>query len=132
MNATFVLSDPVQNIVLLFGRALLSAIYIVGGYKKLVAPQATQSYFTNSGVPLPKLAWIVAVIVELLGGLALLLGIQTRPVAALLALWSIATAVAAHSNFADHEMRIHFMKNLAMAGGYIVVAVLGAGVYALG
>jgi putative oxidoreductase len=70
-------------------------------------------------------------VIELIGGLLLLLGVQTRVVAAVLGLWSIATALAAHTNFADLDMQIHFMKNVAMAGGYAVLAGFGGGAYTL-
>ena len=83
------------------------------------------------GLPLPTLAWLIAVIVELGGGIAVLVGFATRPVAIMLALWCIATALVAHSNFADRQMQVHFMKNLVMAGGFLYVAAFGAGQFSL-
>jgi putative oxidoreductase len=74
---------------------------------------------------------VVTVVVEFVGGLALLIGIQTRLVALVLALWCIATAIVGHSNFADPNMQIHFMKNVAMAGGFIFIALFGGGAYAI-
>ena len=76
-------------------------------------------------MPLPWAAWFVSVVVELVGGLALLLGLRARSAATILGLWCIATAIVAHSNFADPEMKIHFMKNVAMAGGFAFIAVFG-------
>jgi putative oxidoreductase len=120
-----------RNLGALIGRALMSAIFIWSGYGKLVAAAGTTAYFASLGVTLPGAAWLVAVVVELGGGLALLLGIYTRPAALGLAAWSIATAVVAHSNFADHNMQIHFMKNVAIAGGFIFLVVFGAGTYTI-
>jgi putative oxidoreductase len=124
-------TSATQDLGALIGRVLMSAIYIWSGYDKLMAAAGTQAYFASLGVPLPGAAWLVAVIVELVGGLALLLGIRTRLVGVVLGVWSIATAIAGHSNFADPDMQIHFMKNVAMAGGFAYVAVFGAGAYAL-
>ena len=83
------------------------------------------------GLPMPMLAWAITVIIELGGGLALLFGVATRPTATVLGLWCIATALVAHTNFADPNMRGHFMKNVAMAGGFAYVAVFGAGAYSI-
>ena len=126
------LSAARQDAAALLGRVLMSAIFIWTGYVKLMSPAATQAYFTQVGVAVPQLAWIVAVVVELLGGLAILLGVQTRMAAAVLGLWCIVTAITAHSNFADADMQIHFMKNVAMAGGFAVLAGFGSGGYTLG
>jgi putative oxidoreductase len=115
----------------LVGRVLMSLIFIWAGYGKLIAPTATIGYFGASGLPLPQAAWLVAVVIELGGGLALLLGIQARLMGWVLAVWCVVTALVAHTNFADHNMQIHFMKNIAMAGGFLYVAMLGAGRYTI-
>ena len=120
-----------MDILLLIGRVLMSVIFILGGWGKLMAPAATHAMFAHDGVPLVALAYPVAVIVELGGGLALLFGLFTRPVGAVLGLWCIATALIAHTNFADRNMEIHFWKNIAMAGGFAYVATFGAGAISL-
>jgi putative oxidoreductase len=74
---------------------------------------------------------LAAVLIECLGGLALLLGLQPRLAAAVLAVWCILTAIAGHSNFAEADMQIHFMKNVAMAGGFVFIATFGVGAYTL-
>ncbi|MBV9735427.1 MAG: DoxX family protein [Acidisphaera sp.] len=116
---------------MLIGRVLISVIFILGGWGKLIAPAATQAAFAREGAPLVALAYPVAVAIELGGGLALLLGLFTRPVGAALGLWCIATALVAHTNFSDRNMEIHFLKNLAMAGGLAYVAAFGAGAISL-
>jgi putative oxidoreductase len=97
----------------------MSAPFVWGGYTKLVAAAATQAYFAKLGLPIPMLAWTAAVVIEFFGGLALLLGIQARVVGMVLALWCIATALVAHTDFADRNMQIHFLKNVIMAGGFL-------------
>ncbi len=119
------------DIVMIAGRVLMSLIFILAGLMKLAAAVATQEMLAKMGLPFPALAWLIAVIVELGGGLALLLGVATRPTAVLLGAWCIATALVAHSAFADPAMRVHFLKNLVMAGGFAYVALLGAGSYSL-
>ena len=115
----------------LLGRLLLSILFIWGGWGKLMAAAATQAYFAKDGLPMPEVAVAVAVFVELGVGLALLFGLFTRVSAIVLAAWCIITALIAHTNFADNNMKIHFMKNLGMAGGLLYVFAFGAGRYSL-
>ncbi len=117
--------------VLLLGRVLLSSIFIWGGWSKLMEMTATQAYFGKIGLPVPEAAWAVAVFVELVVGLALLLGLFTRASALILAVWCIATALVAHTNFADRAMLINFFKNVVIAGGFLYVVVFGAGAFSL-
>ena len=122
----------IEELATLIARAIMSAPFIWTGYSKLIAAAGTQAYFAKLGLPVPVLAWSVAVAVEMLGGLAILLGIQVRVAGITLASWCIATAIVAHSNFSDPNMVIHFMKNVIMAGGFLYVAVFGAGAYTIG
>jgi putative oxidoreductase len=115
--------------VLMVGRIFMSAIFISGGLTKLIGAAASQAMMAKYGLPMPMLAWVITVIIELGGGLALVFGVATRPTATVLGLWCIATALVAHTNFADPNMRGHFMKNAA--GGFAYVAVFGAGAYSI-
>jgi putative oxidoreductase len=119
----------VEELTMLIARVIMGTPFIWTGYSKLIAAAGTQAFFAKLGLPVPALAWGVAVAVELLGGLAVLLGYQTRIAGIVLAAWCIATAVVAHSNFSDPNMVINFMKNVIMAGGFLYVAVFGAGAY---
>ena len=119
------------NATALLGRLLLSLIFIGGGWGKLMAASATTAYFAKDGLPVPELAYAVAVFVELGVGLALLFGLFTRASGLVLAVWCILTALVAHTNFADKNMEIHFMKNVAMAGGLLYVFAFGGGAYSL-
>ncbi|MBW0005858.1 MAG: DoxX family protein, partial [Hyphomicrobiales bacterium] len=91
----------------------------------------TTAYFTKIGLPMPSLAYLLAVAVELGGGILILIGLFTRPAAIILGLWCVATAVVGHSDFGDRNMQIHFMKNLTMAGGFAYVMLLGAGAFSV-
>ena len=113
------------------GRLLMSLIFILSGIGKLAAPAATIGYIASTGLPLPTLGYAAAVIVELGGGLLLLAGYQTRIVAAVLALFALVTAVIFHHALGDQNQMIHFMKNLAMAGGLLQVVTFGAGAFSL-
>jgi putative oxidoreductase len=109
----------------------MSVIFIWSGYGKLLASAATIAYFGKIGLFQPNLAYAVAVAVELGGGILLFLGLFTRPIAVVLGIWCIATALIAHADFGDRNMQIHFMKNVGMAGGFLYVALLGAGAISL-
>ena len=119
------------NGALLLGRILMAAIFIFGGISKAMAPAAAQAMMAKYGLPVPMLAYGVTVVVELGGGLLLLAGFLTRPVAVVLGLWCIATALVAHTALGDPNMRAHFMKNIAMAGGFIYVWAMGAGAFSI-
>ncbi|KQS90375.1 MULTISPECIES: DoxX family protein [unclassified Rhizobium] len=116
-----------QNVVVLVGRILLSILFITAGYGKLTALGGTAGYFGSMGLPLPMVTAIIVTAVELLGGIAILIGLFTRPVAYLLALFCVATAFVGHGDFSVAGNDIHFMKNLAIAGGFLVLATFGAG-----
>lgn len=111
----------------LLGRVLIAAIYLLSGFGKLTAPAATAGYIASAGLPLPMLGVIIAIGVELGGGILLVLGYQTRLVAVVMAVFTVATAVFFHNNFADQNMMIHFLKNIAMTGGLLQVVAFGAG-----
>ena len=111
-----------ENTAVLLGRVAMSLLFIHGGWGKLLAPAATQAMLASHHLPMVKYGWILAVVVELGGGLAILFGLFTRPVGLLLAIWCIATALIAHTNFADRNQEIHFLKNMAMMGGFFYVA----------
>jgi putative oxidoreductase len=120
-----------ENIAALLGRIAISLIFIHGGWGKLLAPAATQAMLAGHHLPMVKYGWMLAVAVELGGGLALLLGLFTRPVGLVLAIWCVATALIAHTNFADRNQEIHFLKNMAMMGGFLYVATFGGGAWSL-
>jgi putative oxidoreductase len=118
----------VNNYLPFAGRLLIGLPFAMSGLSKLGAYAATTALIGAVGLlPFPPLAFAVAVAVELGGGLLLIAGYQARTVALALAVFSIATAVSFHSNFADQNQMIHFLKNVMMAGGLLQIAAFGAG-----
>jgi putative oxidoreductase len=109
------------------GRLLIGLPFAMSGLSKLAAIGPTTDMIRAAGLPLPPLALAVSVAVEVGGGLLLVAGFQTRIVAAVLALFAIATALSFHSNFADQNQMIHFLKNVMMAGGLLQIVAFGAG-----
>ncbi|AJG21907.1 DoxX family protein [Cupriavidus basilensis] len=122
---------PAAAGVAVLGRVLISAIFLLSGASKLAAPAAMIGYIQSVGLPLPQVALAIAIAVEVVGGIALVLGYRTRLVAAILAVFSVATALAFHANLADQNQFIHFFKNIAMAGGLLQIVVYGAGRFSL-
>jgi putative oxidoreductase len=120
-----------ENLATLVGRILISLLFILGGWGKLTGAAATQAMFIKFNLPMPEAAWLLAVVVELGGGLAILFGLLTRPVAFICAIWCVATALIAHTNFADRVQEINFFKNMGMTGGYLYIAAFGAGAWSL-
>lgn len=111
------------------GRVLMSAIFVMAGISKLGSYAATQGYMESMGVPGSLLPLVI--LLELGGGVTVLLGWQTRISAFLLAGFCIVSALIFHANFGDQMQSILFMKNLAMAGGFLFLVADGAGVWSL-
>jgi putative oxidoreductase len=112
----------------LAGRVLLAAIFVLSGYTKIGGYAATQAYMESTGVPGALLPLVIAV--ELGGGLAIVFGFLTRLAAIGLAGFSIVSAVLFHGG-ADQMQQIMFLKNFAMAGGFLILAANGAGAWSL-
>jgi putative oxidoreductase len=110
----------------LAGRILLAQIFVLSGLSKLGAGYAaTQGYMASAGVPGVLLPLVIAL--ELGGGLALMAGFYTRWAALALAAFSLLAAAMFHADFGDRMQSILFMKNLAIAGGLLLLARHGAG-----
>lgn len=121
-------SQPVNrygNALLLISRILMALIFIAAGIDKMRHYAATVTMMQAAGVPGVLLPAVIAL--ELGGGLAILLGASTRLAALGLAAFCIVCAVVFHYNFSDALQSAMFMKNLAMAGGFVCLAVAGAG-----
>ncbi|KUR70408.1 LysR family transcriptional regulator [Novosphingobium fuchskuhlense] len=113
------------------GRVLIAAIFVLSGIGKIANPAATIGYIASAGLPFAPAALIAAALIEIGGGLALIAGFRTRLVALVLAGFSVVAGLAFHAHFADQNQLIHFLKNLAMAGGLLQVAAFGPGRIAL-
>jgi len=126
-----VATDTLSASASLTGRVLLSAIFLLSGISKISAPAGMIGYIESAGLPFPTLALAIAILIEVGGGIALILGYRTRLVAAGLAVFSVATALAFHNQLGDQNQFIHFFKNIAMAGGLLQVVAFGAGRFSL-
>lgn len=109
------------------GRALMALLFIGSGLSKLGAAEATTAYIASVGLPFASVVYALTVLVEIGGGVLLLLGYQFRPVATILALFTLAAGLIFHSNLADQNQMIHLMKNFAIAGGLLHMAATGTG-----
>ncbi len=121
----------IGGVVPLVGRIAIAAIFVLSGLSKLTAPAATIGYIRSTGLPLPEGALVVAIIIELVGGAALVFGYRTRTIAGVLAAFTIVTAFAFHFDLSDQNQFIHFFKNVAIAGGLLNVVALGGGGWSL-
>ena len=111
------------------GRLFIAAIFILSGVGKITGYTGTQAYMDSMGVPGALLPVVIAL--ELLGGLAIVLGWQTRIVALLLAGFTLLSALLFHADFGDEMQRISFLKNVAISGGFLFLVAQGAGAFAL-
>ncbi|MDX5334059.1 MAG: DoxX family protein [Gammaproteobacteria bacterium] len=118
-----------EKLSLLVGRVLLAHIFLIAGIGKITGYAGTQGYMEAMGVPGALLPLVI--LAEVGGGLALIAGFLTRYAAWGLALFSVVSAVIFHLDFGDPMQQILFMKNLAMAGGLISLAAVGAGALSL-
>ena len=116
-----------NDIVASVARIGLAAIYLISGLGKLAAHEGTVGYIASVGLPAPELGYWVAVVVEILGGLAIVLGYRTKIVALGMAAFTVIAALAFHNSFGDQNQMIHFLKNIAIVGGLLQVAAFGAG-----
>jgi len=117
--------SAVQTYAHTAGRILLALIFIVAGLGKLGDVQGFAGYMASGGLP-ALLAW-PAILFEIVAGFLLLVGFQARITALALAAFSLVTALMFHFVPADPGQMTHFLKNLAMAGGYLMVFAHGAG-----
>ena len=121
--------DKLQELSVPIGRLFLSMIFIFSGFTKITGYAATQGYMESMGVPGMLLPLVIAV--ELLGGIAILLGFKARLVAILMAGFSVVSALLFHQFWIDESQMNQFMKNIAMAGGFLMIFAHGAGAYSI-
>ena len=114
-------------VLILLGRILLSIMFILAGFGKLTAIGATAGWFGSIGLPAPTIVAVVVGLVELLGGISILIGFQTRLAAIVLAVFTLAATAIAHLDFADQIQLLMLQKNLGVAGGFLILAAVGAG-----
>ncbi|RMF96178.1 MAG: DoxX family protein [Gammaproteobacteria bacterium] len=121
--------DRIDHIADLAGRLMLAAIFVISGIGKIGGYAGTQAYMESMGVPGILLPLVI--IVELGGGLALIAGWQARLAGFLLAGFCLLSALLFHNDFADQTQAIMFWKNVAIAGGLLLLVANGAGRWSL-
>ncbi len=114
--------DPVFSLV---GRVMIALIFVLAGLSKISAIEVTQGYMEAMG--LPGILIYPTILFEVAAGLAIIAGFQTRSVALALAGFSLLSAFIFHNQLGDQMQFILFMKNVAMAGGFLFLARYGAG-----
>lgn len=116
----------------LAGRILLALIFVLSGFEKITGFEATVGYIADKGLPLPRLAAVVAIVVELGGGILLVLGWKTRWAALALCMFTALAAIMFHDFWAapadqTANQMIHFLKNISIMGGLLYVMAYGGG-----
>ncbi len=127
-------SEKIGDEVILVARILLVVLFLTSGWGKLMNYSGTVAYMAQSGAPLPPVSAVVATAVELLVSAAILVGGLTRPLAVLMALYTLATALIGHhywtmTGAAQAENMVNFYKNVSIMGGFLLLYVTGAGRY---
>ena len=124
--------DSFKTPLVLVGRVLLALMFIYAGFGKLTNLEGTAGYIASGGLPMASVLAVVVGLLELLGGLAIAVGLQARWAALALGLFTLAASVLFHKFWAvpaqqAFVQQLMFMKNLSVAGGLFIVAALGAG-----
>lgn len=119
----------INNAAELLGRILLATIFVLAGLNKISGYEGTAAYMASQGVPGGLLPLVIAL--EVGGGIAIVVGFLTRLTALALAGFSIASALLFHFNLADQTQFVMFFKNLAMAGGFLILFAHGAGAWSI-
>ncbi|MFT5428253.1 MAG: putative oxidoreductase [Psychrobacter glaciei] len=121
--------DKLQQLSTPIGRLFLSMIFIFSGFTKITGYAATQGYMESMGVPGMLLPFVIAL--ELFGGIAILIGFQARLIALLFVGFNIVSALLFHQFWIDESQMNPFMKNIAIAGGFLMIFAHGAGAYSI-
>ena len=119
------MNTKTQSCAMAFARTLMALIFILSGLSKIVAADAIRSYMEAMHVP-GGLLW-PTILFEIGAGLLIVAGYQTRIVATVLAGFCLLTAAIFHHQFADQIQMTMFLKSLAMAGGFVLLACVGPG-----
>lgn len=114
-----------QPTIQLAARILLAQIFLIAGINKVTAYAGTQAYMDSMGVPGMLLPLVI--LLEIAGGIAIIIGWKTRWAAIALSIFTLIAAFIFHSDFDDQMQMIQFMKNLSITGGLMILSLVGAG-----
>jgi putative oxidoreductase len=122
--------------LLLVARVLLMILFVLFGWQKLIGFSGTVAYMTSTGAPVPTVSAVIAVVMELVVGIAIIVGFYTRPLALILAFYTLATALIGHHYWTMQGMEryantINFYKNLSIMGGLFLLVITGPGRYSI-
>ena len=129
-------ASAAQDTLALIGRVLIALLFVPAGFGKIAGFAGVVGYIGAVGLPLQQLGAVIAIVVELGLGLLLLVGYKTRIVSIILAVFTVATAVFFHNYWAmpadkAYINQLMFFKNIAIAGGLLAIAALGAGRFSI-
>ena len=132
----YTLFDSRKDELILVARVLMMILFVLFGWSKLTDFTGTVSLMVTEGAPLPTVAAVIAVVMEFFVGIAIVLGFYTRPLALLLALYTLAAAMIAHHYWTmlggeRVDNMIHFYKNVSIAGALLLLSVTGPGRYSI-
>ncbi|MCC3701641.1 DoxX family protein [Rouxiella badensis] len=125
-----------SDVIILVARVLLMLLFVIFGLEKITGFSGTVTYMSSVGAPFPTVAAIIAVVMEFFVGIALILGFYTRPLALIMAVYTLATGLIGHpfwglTGAAHYANEINFYKNIAIVGGLLLLAVTGPGKFSL-
>lgn len=121
-----------NGLAALAGRILVALIFLQSGIEKFVHYSGTLGYMTRAGLPFPQVLLVASGIVETACALALILGWKARPAALVLVAWMIPVTLIFHNPAAGQDAMIHFMKNVAITGGLLMLFAFGPGAWSVG
>ncbi|HSN19631.1 MAG TPA: DoxX family protein [Usitatibacter sp.] len=130
------MNPNLANILALVGRILVAAIFVISGYGKIGGFEGVAGYIGSKGLPMPQLLATLTIVLELGGGLLLILGYKTRWVALLFFLWLIPTTLIFHAFWGldpktAQQMQIHFLKNVSIMGAMLLLVANGPGAWSM-
>lgn len=128
--------NALQNPLALVSRLLLAAVFLPAGISKIGGFEGTAGYIASVGLPMPTLGAALAIVVEVLGAVALIVGLGTRWAALALALFTLVASIFFHNYWAmpaeqQFVQQLMFMKNIGVVGGLLALAAFGAGTFSL-
>ncbi|RLA43139.1 MAG: DoxX family protein [Gammaproteobacteria bacterium] len=136
-NSPSLVPDAVQQIAPLFGRILIAAIFIPAGFSKITGFAGVSGYMAAKGLPMPDLLLVLTIIIELGGGIMILIGWRATEAALVIALFLVPVTIIFHGFWGLEEIQKEvqmrmFMKNVGIMGGLLCIAGLGSGPLSLG
>ncbi len=129
-------AERVQDAAILVARVLLVVLFVLFGWDKLTHYDVTAGFMAQTGLPMPGVTAVVVIVLEFFVGLAVAFGVATRPLALLLAVYTLGTGLVAHhywdmTGAAVRANEINFYKNVSIVAGFLLLYVTGAGRYSV-